>query len=50
MFSKKKRQLGQTQIDFLSMHFDKGKYNPGPQITQELMKFLDENLTSNQVQ
>ncbi|XP_050875436.1 uncharacterized protein LOC127079070 [Lathyrus oleraceus] len=50
MLSEKKNQLGQTEIDFLGMHFSQGKYQPQPHIARELLNFLDENLKIKQIQ
>ena len=50
MLSERKSQLGQTEIDFLGMHFSQGKYQPQPHIAQELLNFPDENLTVKQIQ
>lgn len=47
MRSKKKRKKGSIasiEIDFLfGMHIKNGRYSLQPHITQELLKFLDEN-------
>ncbi|KAL0295147.1 UNVERIFIED_CONTAM: polyprotein [Sesamum radiatum] len=45
MLSDKKSFIGQPNIDFLGMKFIDGRYQPGPHITQELLKFPEENLT-----
>ena len=50
MLSERQSQLGQTEIDFLGMHFSQGKYQPQPHIAQELLNFPDENLTVKQIQ
>lgn len=50
MLSERKSQLGQTDIDFLGMHFYQGKYKPQPHIVQELLNILDGNLTVKQIQ
>ncbi|XP_016452986.1 putative mitochondrial protein AtMg00860 [Nicotiana tabacum] len=42
--------LSQKEIDFLGMHFVQGEYSPGPHICQELLKFLDTNFTTKQIQ
>jgi len=49
MLSAKKMVLAQKEIDFLGMHFVQGEYSPGPHICQELLKFLDTNLTTKQI-
>ncbi|XP_070011010.1 putative mitochondrial protein AtMg00860 [Nicotiana tabacum] len=50
MLSAKKMVLAQIEIDFLGMYFVQGEYSPGPHICQELLKFLDTNLTTKQIQ
>ncbi|KAL0289620.1 UNVERIFIED_CONTAM: polyprotein [Sesamum radiatum] len=50
MLSDKKSFIGQPNIDFLGMKFVDGKYQPGPHITQELLKFPEENLTVKEIQ
>ncbi len=50
MLSKKKNSLAQKDIDFLGMHFKKGKYQPGLYIAEELLKFPDKDLTTKQLQ
>ncbi|KAL0307709.1 UNVERIFIED_CONTAM: polyprotein [Sesamum calycinum] len=42
MLSDKKSFIGQPNIDFLGMKFIDGRYQPGPHITQELLKFPKE--------
>ncbi|KAK4383784.1 polyprotein [Sesamum angolense] len=50
MLSDKKSFIGQPNIDFLGMKFIDGRYQPGPHITQELLKFPEENLTTKEIQ
>ncbi|KAK4381888.1 polyprotein [Sesamum angolense] len=50
MLSDKKSFIGQPNIDFLGMKFVDGRYQPGPHITQELLKFPEENLTTKEIQ
>ncbi|KAK4383181.1 polyprotein [Sesamum angolense] len=50
MLSDKKSFIGQPNIDFLGMKFVDGRYQPGPHITQELLKFQEENLTTKEIQ
>ncbi|KAL0300375.1 UNVERIFIED_CONTAM: polyprotein [Sesamum calycinum] len=50
MLSDKKSFIGQPNIDFLGMKFINGRYQPGPHITQELLKFPEENLTTKEIQ
>ncbi|KAL0444938.1 UNVERIFIED_CONTAM: polyprotein [Sesamum latifolium] len=50
MLSDKKSFIGQPNIDFLVMKFIDGKYQPSPHITQELLKFSEENLTVKEIQ
>ena len=50
MLSERKMQIGLAQIEFLGMKPSQGKYEAQPHITQELLKFPDENLTKFQIQ
>ncbi|KAL0445482.1 UNVERIFIED_CONTAM: polyprotein [Sesamum latifolium] len=50
MLSDKKSFIGQHNIDFLGMKFIDGKYQPSPHITQELLKFPEENLIVKEIQ
>ncbi|KAK4390274.1 polyprotein [Sesamum angolense] len=50
MLSNKKSFIGQPNIDFLGMKLVDGRYQPGPHITQELLKFPEENLTTKEIQ
>ncbi|XP_057989380.1 uncharacterized protein LOC131172506 [Hevea brasiliensis] len=50
MLSEKKSSLAQTDIDFLGMKLKDGKYQPGPHIAEELLKFPDKNLIVKQIQ
>lgn len=34
-----------SEVDFLKMHINQQKYQPNPHISQELLKFLDQDLT-----
>lgn len=42
--------IGQDQIDFLGMRLNNGRYESGPYLAEELLKFLDENLTQKHIQ
>ncbi|KAK4380998.1 polyprotein [Sesamum angolense] len=46
----RKSFIGQPNIDFLEMKFINGRYQPGLHITQELLKFPEENLTTKEIQ
>nr|KYP55626.1 polyprotein [Cajanus cajan] len=50
MFSEKKIQLAQQEIDFLGMKFSQGSYQPQPHIAEELLNFPEENLSVKQIQ
>ncbi|XP_057984608.1 uncharacterized protein LOC131169402 [Hevea brasiliensis] len=45
MLSEKKSSLAQSDIDFLGMRFKDGRYQPGPHIAEELLKFSDKDLS-----
>ena len=50
ILSSRKSQIETTEVDFLGMHFTQGKYVPQPHIAEELPKFLDENMSTKQIQ
>nr|KYP61753.1 polyprotein [Cajanus cajan] len=50
MFSEKKIQLAQQEIDFLGMKFSQGSYQPQPHIAEELLNFPEENLSVKKIQ
>nr|KYP73221.1 polyprotein [Cajanus cajan] len=50
MFSEKKIQLAQREIDFLGMKFSQGTYQPQPHIAEELLNFPEGNITVKQIQ
>ncbi len=45
MLFEKKSSLAQSDIDFLGMRFKDGRYQPGPHIAEELLKFSDKDLS-----
>ena len=49
MLSSRKSQIGNTKVDFLGIHFTRGKYVPQPHIVEELPKFPDENMSTEQI-
>ncbi|KAK8526460.1 hypothetical protein V6N12_020931 [Hibiscus sabdariffa] len=49
MLSERKMRINQREIEFLGMHLKEGKYHPGPHIVQELIKFLDKDLSKKQI-
>nr|GFC48335.1 putative reverse transcriptase domain, viral movement protein [Tanacetum cinerariifolium] len=50
MLSKKKMEVGVTTIQFLDMEIFDGKYQPQPQVAQELLKFPDELSSQKMIQ
>ncbi|KAH9769556.1 hypothetical protein KPL71_012047 [Citrus sinensis] len=50
MLFEKKSSIAKESIDFLGMVITNGHYQPGPDITTELLKFPDTNLTKKQIQ
>ncbi|KAK9025763.1 hypothetical protein V6N11_038620 [Hibiscus sabdariffa] len=49
MLSEKKMKIAQQEIEFLGMYLKDGKYQPGPHIAQELLKFPNEDLSKKQI-
>ncbi|MBA0844701.1 hypothetical protein Goarm_022877, partial [Gossypium armourianum] len=50
MLSERKMQTNKEEIEFLGMTIKDGKYQPHPNIAEELKKFPDNNLSQKQVQ
>lgn len=50
MLSEQKSFLTQSSIDFLGLHIHDGVYQPGAHLTQELIKFFNENLSQKHIQ
>ena len=50
MLSTRKSHIGTAELDFLGMNFAQGRYVPQPQIDEKLPRYLDENMSSKQIQ
>ena len=50
MLSTRKSQIGTTKVDFLEIHFARGRYVPQLHIAEELPKFSNENMSIKQIQ
>ncbi|KAL4318901.1 hypothetical protein GQ457_18G021790 [Hibiscus cannabinus] len=49
MLSERKMKINQKEIEFLGMNLKEGKYQPGPHIAQELIKFPEKDLSKKQI-